>query len=404
MKILSTLKDSIYSCRKCGLCCNKFTLKLPFVCPIKEVTGGFEHTSPRGKIILAQMLLEKKIAPSRKLAEVFYSCTLCGNCQFQCGSIDTNTGLPLVDTQKIIEAVRADLLHEFSDLIDQRYHSILTSTQQYQNPWGLPRTIKERWFRGLKFKDAQKESHETLLFIGCTIPSHPILVDKAHKIALILRKAGIDIGILGKNEPCCGSIQKKIGAIELAQKMERDNLLLFNNLGSTNIVTLCPGCYHQLKHYYQDERQILKPKVFHYVEFLYSLIKEGKLNFLKQKTLSVTYHDPCHLGRMMKIFDPPREILKALPGITFIEKKAIRENSICCGAGGGMRILGNGVLAEEIGKIALQIASKSKAEALVTACPFCELNLSASAKITESPMVIYDILDLVAEFIGIEEC
>jgi Fe-S oxidoreductase len=403
MKALSAVSHFVYNCRKCGLCGSKCTAKLPYVCPIKEATGGFEHSSARGKIILAQGLLEGKITPSRELAEIIFHCTLCGNCQTQCGSIDNATGLPLVDTPRIIEAIRADLLREYPEFIDRAYQTMITSTSQYDNPWGISRATKERWPKGLSLKDAQNESHEVLLFAGCTIPSNPSLESRARKAALILKKAGVDFAVLGRKEPCCGSVQKRVGAIDLAQEMMKNNITLLNNLGSSTIITLCAGCYHMLKHDYQTAGTPLKPKVYHFVEFLSQLIKKGKLPFKKKKTLTVTYHDPCHLGRTMRIFDPPREILKALPGITLVERVATRENTICCGAGGGMRILEGGMLAEEIGKAALEMVRDAGAEALVTACPFCELNLEAAAKNLVSPLAVYDITDLVSECSGGEE-
>ncbi|MCX5884731.1 MAG: (Fe-S)-binding protein [Proteobacteria bacterium] len=403
MKDLSLVSHFVYNCRKCGLCGSKFTARVPYVCPVKESTGGFEHSTARGKIILAQGLLEGAIRPSRELAEIIYTCTLCGNCQIQCGSIDNSTGLPLVDTTQVIEAMRADLLREHPELVDQAYQTMFNSTRQYANPWGLPRTVKERWAKGLSLKDARKELHEVLLFTGCTIPSNPSLVTRAQKAALILQKAGVDFAVLGKNEPCCGSVQKRVGALDLAQEMKEKNITLLNSLGSSTIVTLCAGCYHTLKNDYQAGETPLKPEVYHFVEFLSQLIKKEKLAFTKKKSLTVTYHDPCHLGRMMKVFDPPREILKALPGITLVERAASRENTICCGAGGGMRLFGSGILAEEIGKAAVQAARDAGAEAVVTACPFCELNLDAAARQSGSSLAVYDITDLVSEWSGIEE-
>ena len=403
MKDLSLVSHFIYNCRKCGLCGSKFTARVPYVCPVKESTGGFEHSTARGKIILAQGLLEGAIRPSRELAEIIYTCTLCGNCQIQCGSIDNSTGLPLVDTTRVIEAMRADLLREHPELVDQAYQTMFNSTRQYDNPWGLPRTVKERWAKGLFLKDARKEPHEVLLFTGCTIPSNPALGARARKAALILKKAGVDFAVLGKNEPCCGSVQKRVGATDLAQEMMKRNVTLLNSLGSSAIITLCAGCYHMLKQEYQTGETPLKPKVYHFVEFLSHLIKKETLSFKKKKTLTVTYHDPCHLGRTMRIFEPPREILKALPGITLVERVATRENTICCGAGGGMRLFGGGILAEEIGKAAVLAARDAGAEAVVTACPFCELNLDAAARQLGFPLAVYDITDLVSEWSGIEE-
>jgi Fe-S oxidoreductase len=402
MKKLSTVKSFIYNCRKCGACGGKVTGRVPYVCPVRESTAGFEHFYSRGKIILAQGMLEGKIAPSQTLAEAIYSCTLCGNCMVQCGATDQETGKPLVNTTKIVEAMRADILEQNPEFVDRAYQALLKSTRQYDNPWGVPRATKGKWTKGLGLKDAQKEQAAVLLFTGCTVPSNPALTGRAKKAALILKKAGVDFAVLGQHEPCCGSVQKRIGDLELAREMMEKNIVLFNSLGCETIVTLCAGCCSMLKKEYAEAATGLKPRVLHFVEFLEKLVTQEKLSFPKKKTLTVAYHDPCHLGRHLGVFDAPREILQSLPGITLVERAATRENTICCGAGGGMRIFAGGSIAEDIGFKAVMDAQQAGAEAIVTACPFCELNLEAAAKRLDSPMPVYDIIDLVSEALGKE--
>ena len=126
-------------------------------------------------------------------------------------------------------------------------------------------------------------------------------------------------------------------------------------------------------------------------------IQEEKVQLRGKHSLKVSYHDPCHLGRHMGIYDPPRAILNALPGVDLIERYATKENTICCGAGGGMRIFESGSLAGKIGQAAIQSAIEVGAEALVTACPFCEMNLEAAARNPNSHIPVYDIMDLVYE-------
>ena len=379
------------------MCGNKVTTGVPYICPVKESTPGFDHFYSRGKTVIAQGLLEGEIETSQKLAEVIFSCTLCGNCMTQCGSINQETGEALVDTTKIVEAMRADFLQNHKEWIDPAYKNVLDSTRQYNNPWGLPRAAKEKWAKGMKIKNARKEPAPVLLFVGCTMTSGQSLSSRARKAAEIMSIANVDFAILGKDEPCCGSVQKRIGDVELAHEMMEENINLFNSLGCETIVALCAGCTNMIKNEYKQAEVTLKPRILHIVEFLPKLITEGKLHLRGNHSLKVIYHDPCHLGRHMGIYDPPRAILNALPGVDLIERYATKENTICCGAGGGMRIFESGSLAEKIGQATVQSAIEVGVEALVTACPFCEMNLDAAARSSNNHIPVYDIIDLVYE-------
>lgn len=397
MKELEKVRHFIYSCRKCGVCRYKMTGKMPYVCPVKQASPGFETFSSRGKIILAQALLEGQIEPSAGLASAAYSCTMCGNCMTQCGASDPDTNSPLVDNSAIVEALRADLFREHPEYVPEAYHRVLAATRQFANPWSMPRSARGKWAKGLKIRDAQKEKSEVLLFAGCTMSLNPELTPRIKKAVAVLKAAGIDLGTLGAAEPCCGSVQKRIGARELAAEMIAKNAKLLNSLGCTTIVTLCAGCCNMLKKEYDSAGEKLAPKIFHLVEYLARLIKEKKLSFTKEQKISVVYHDPCHLGRHMGMYVAPREVLNAIPGIELKERSANRENTICCGAGGGMRLFESGALAANVGEAAIESAFQTGAEALVSACPFCEMNLEASAKALNSQMLVYDIIDLVYE-------
>lgn len=395
MKELQKIKRFIYSCRKCGVCRYKMTGRVPYVCPVKQASPGFENFSSRGKMLLAQALLEGAIEPTAGLARAAYSCTLCGNCMVQCGATDPDTHKPLVDSAAVVEALRADLLRECPDLVDEAYHRALAATRQYGNPWGMPRSARGKWAKGLAIKDARKEQAEVLLYVGCTMSLNPELAERAKKAALVLQAAGVDFAMLGAAEPCCGSVQQRIGDTGLAEQMMADTTKLFNSLGCTTIVTLCAGCCSMLRNRYGGQDEKLAPKVYHLVEYLGRLIRDKKLAFTNEEPLTLAYHDPCHLGRHLGVFNPPRDILKALPGVTLVERAASREHTICCGAGGGMRLFEGGALAADMGRGAVLAAREAGAAALVSACPFCETNLSAAAKRFEEILPVYDIIDLV---------
>jgi heterodisulfide reductase subunit D len=398
---LDSVRRYIYSCRTCGVCRYKMSGKVPYVCPVKMASPGFENFSSRGKIMLAQALLEGALQPTDGLARAAYSCTLCGNCMTQCGATDQNTGKPLVDNTAVVEALRADLLRERPDLVEGAYRRVLEQTRQYGNPWGMPRSARVKWTHGLKIKDVQKEQAEVLLFTGCTMSLNLELAERAKKAAFVLQAAGVDMGMLGASEPCCGSVQKRIGDTGLAAEMAASNITLLNGLGCTTIVTLCAGCCNMMKTGYAQAEDKLVPKVYHLVEYLARLVRDKKLAFTKEQTMTVAYHDPCHLGRHLGVFDPPRAILKALPGVTLVERAATRENTICCGAGGGMRLFDGGVLAAEMGGVAIEAARSAGAQAIVSACPFCETNLEAAARGFETPLPVYDIIDLVYDAAGL---
>jgi Fe-S oxidoreductase len=207
------------------------------------------------------------------------------------------------------------------------------------------------------------------------------------------------VATLGRDEPCCGSVQKRIGDAALAHAMIDDNIALFNSLGCETIVTLCAGCTSMLTNEYRRAEVPLKPAVVPLVAYLPRLLQSGALELRRRDAgappRTVAYHDPCHLGRHLGVYDPPREVLRRLPGVALVERAATRENTICCGAGGGMRLFDGGALAEKIGGMAVQEAARAGANALVTACPFCELNLAAAAQAHTPDLVVCDIIDLV---------
>jgi len=283
MRELKKVRRFIYSCRKCGVCRYKMTGKMPYVCPVKQASPGFETFSSRGKIILAQALLEGQIEPSAGLASAAYSCTMCGNCMTQCGATDPDTNSPLVDNPAIVEALRADLLREHPEYVPEAYHHALAVTRQYGNPWGMPRSARGKWAKGLKIKDAQKEHADVLLFAGCTMSLNPELTPRIKKAVAVLQAAGADLGILGAAEPCCGSVQQRIGARELAAEMIANNVKQLNSLGSTAIVTLCAGCCNMLRKEYAHAEEKLAPKVYHLVEYLARLIREKNLPSQKSR-------------------------------------------------------------------------------------------------------------------------
>lgn len=402
LKNLRRVAGTVYRCRLCGMCGNKHTRAVPYVCPVRENTAGFDHTCARGKVVLARGLLEGQIELSPALADVVFGCTLCGNCMTQCAAIDQETGGPLVDTAAIIQALRADLLREHPEWAPDGVRHMLIATRQYHNPWAQPRTVRQRWARGLGLADARAGTSEVLLFTGCTIASTPSLAGIARRGAAVLQRCGVTPAVLGRDEPCCGSVQQRVGDTDRAGEMRREGIELLNSVPCERIVTFCAGCTNALRNEWARADVPLRHQVQHFVEFLAEVIDIRSLSFRPLSAQTVVYHDPCHIGRHLGIFDAPRRILEALPGIRLVERSATRENTICCGAGGGMRLFEGGALAQRMAADVVASARAAGADALVTACPFCEMNISQASMASVSPLPVYDIVDLVAESLDVQ--
>jgi heterodisulfide reductase subunit D len=209
----------------------------------------------------------------------------------------------------------------------------------------------------------------------------------------LLEAAGESFGTLGKNEICCGATSYNLGAADVFKDIASENIDMLNGLGVEKVLTSCSGCYSVMKNEY-PKIQRRNFEVLHVVEYLDRLIQEGKLKPAKNLDLKVTYHDPCHLGRYSDLFDAPRRILEALPGVELVEMPRSREKSWCCGAGAGVKTTYPD-FAAWIGEERVNEAKETGADALVTACPFCEGNLSDVIEATAAGMDIYDITDLV---------
>jgi Fe-S oxidoreductase len=225
-----------------------------------------------------------------------------------------------------------------------------------------------------KIKDLSqgKQKAEVLLYPGCTYPYDPKIQPSLRYGAELMHEANVDFGILGSAEKCCGSTAFNLGYVKVLEKYGADNIKTFNQLGIKTIVTPCSGCLNTLRNLYPEMGECTF-QVKHNVELFADLIREGKLKPRYTIKKTVTYHDPCHLGRHGKIFDAPREILKAIPGLKLIEMDRIREYSFCCGGGGGVRT-GKIDFALATAERRIREALDTGAEMVTTACPFCSQN------------------------------
>jgi len=373
----------------------------------------FDAYSAQGRFDLARALLEGEIELTPKALEVIYTCTLCGGCDVTCKF--TRDMEPL----EIIQELRNYAVKHGKGPLPGHMPAV-ESIRKNDNVWLQPRSRRGHWARKLKVKDLNKEKAEVLYFAGCTYSYNANLQKVAQSTVGVMQKAGVDLGILGNNEGCCASPILKIGMSDLFKEIAQRNIQQFNDLGVKKVITSCAGCFGIFQSQYPAIGE-MHFEVLHSFQLLDKLIKEGKLHFTKSVPMKVTWHDPCHTGRGGErqnlwegkrikwglsdpprqrnygtngVYDPPRNILQAIPGIELIEMERIREFSWCCGAGGGVKSAFPDFALES----ALERVNEAKAtgaEALVTSCPWCESNFTDAIIADGKKIQLYSLVELI---------
>ena len=237
---------------------------------------------------------------------------------------------------------------------------------------------------------------EILYFPGC-YPSYDSRLKKvAIATASILNKAEVNFGILGNKENCCGESIRKTGNETLYKQLARENIKTFIDNGVHRILVSSPHCYHTFKNEYPEFN--VNFEVVHITQYLAELISEGRLGLREEYQKKITYHDPCYLGRHNGIYEEPRKVLNRVPGLELVEMPESRENSFCCGGGGG-RIWMDTAKGERFSDLRLEQALEAGAEELVTACPYCITNFEDSRLSVENGESIFikDITEIISE-------
>jgi Fe-S oxidoreductase len=382
----------------------------------------FNLYSARGRFQLGQNIIEDGYVDWEGQAlDAIFNCQACGACDVGCKVTRFNLE-PLAHNIALKE--RAVEKGKAPDKLKAAAGRL--AKQKTLLP-GVTKADRAKWAEELKLKDLSggKEKAAYAFFPGCRYAYDGALRKKAKAYVKMFKDAGVDLGWFGKGDMCCGGRAKQMGFKKEFEAQVAANAAVWKTAGAVKIVTPCSDCYYALKRQYAMLGA--EVEVIHAVELVADLIKSGKLKFKKAIDMSVTYHDPCHLGRLGEpfeawdgtekkilnqvhtweparpryagtygIYDAPREILSAIPGVRLIEMERIRENSWCCGAGGGCGEFNpefsNAVASERVTE-----AQATGAEAIVTACPWCEKNLSGVKSENDLATEVVDIIDLVAQ-------
>jgi Fe-S oxidoreductase len=364
--------DAVKYCYQCGKC--------DTVCPWNKVTN----------FSIRKLIREAAFGlPEVELEEV-WRCTTCGKCPQECPR----------DVKQIDDVVamrRIAASYGVSNVILKPVRSASASLAAEGNPLVAERAKRADWAEGFAVKTFT-EDMELLYFPCCYVSYDQRLKEVARATVNILNKAGIEFGILGTQENCCGESIRKTGNEEIYKSLARENIKTFIENGVKKILVSSPHCYHTFKNEYPEFK--VNFEVIHISQYLFELINEGKLQINKEYKKKVTYHDPCYLGRHNGIYDEPRGIITKIPGLELNEMSESREDSLCCGMGGG-RIWIDTKMPERFSNLRIEEAIGTGAEVLITACPYCITALEDSrlGLEHEDDILVKDITEILQEVI-----
>ena len=376
-------EEIVHRCFRCGYC--KFTADYSdFNCPSYR-KFFFESYSPGGRMWLIRAWLNGELQNSERLQEILFSCATCANCVEHCVFTFSD------DLVNIFIAAREEMVN--NGIIPPPVRDYLKNINISGNPYKEPSEERGKWAEGTPVETY--DGHEYLFYVGC-VGSYD---ERARKIAKaagsLLVKAGVSLGILGDRETCDGNEVKSLGELGLFQFLAEQNIDLFKEIGVTKVITLDPHSFNAFKNDYPAFGGEFE--VCHYTQVLAPLMHSKKLP-LRDYEVSITFHDPCYLGRHNGEYDAPRKILESIPKVELIEMDRSRENAFCCGGGGGnffTDILGGGE--DSPNRIRVREALTAGAQILAVACPQCAKMLEDAIKAEEAEQQI-EVLD-VAEIV-----
>ncbi len=370
-RLAHIVRSTLYPCIQCGKCTGS--------CPISTISPHFNIR----RILYEMINTEGEEVAHKK--EMIWDCSTCTTCVTRCPK--------QVDPADLVISVRSVLVEDGQ--VPPKIRDVLKSISIRGNPWNIGQEKRSEWAEGLDIKSIADA--EVLYYVGCTPAFDPRLQKLAKALAKALNKADVNFGTLGNDEICCGNEIKRMGDIWSFDALKEMNMDLFNQFPIKQIITTSPHCYNTFKNEYNE----LKVEVSHYTQFLSELIKKKKLSFSRELNKTVTYHDPCFLGRQNQLFDEPRHILTSMPGINLVEMDRIRERALCCEGGGGRMWIEAHETMKRTATVRVQEALDCGAEILATACPFCLLTLEDAVKSgeLEEKIQVRDIVELVAQAI-----
>lgn len=346
--MLEEHRRQLYDCSRCGFCRVWGWEGVEHVCPTYPFTPGWETQYARGRVRMAQAILDNEIEVTEAYLEHAYACTLCGSCEAHCP-----VGLPL---NELFHAWRVDLAKSGHILPD---HGRATSmTQKFLNPYG-PKRDGANEHQALEHKKAK-----VLFYPGCT--TNRMAQETVEAVVEILGKLDLDYALF-EDDTCCGFPLYEVGQVTEAREIAAETLGRIAEHEPEILLTTCPACFKSFKHILPGEMDLAVDfEVQHISTFLHPLV-QGRL---AKKEIKVTWHDPCVLGRHLGMYEEPRDLLRAVPGLELAEMASNRKDALCCGAGGGVYFTCQSMANQAVVQ-RLEDALETEADEIVTSCPNC---------------------------------
>lgn len=346
--MLQDHRRQLYDCSRCGFCRVWGWEGVENVCPTYPFTPGWDTQYARGRVRMAQATLEGEIEISEAFLDHAYACTMCGSCEAHCP-----VGLPL---NEIFHAWRVDLAAEGH--VHSSHERMATLMENHLNPYG-PR-------RDEPVETSSPAGPASILFYpGCT--TNRMAVETVQAVTELLGKLALDFAVY-EEDTCCGFPLYEVGQIGQAKEIAQATVLRLQARRPEVLLTTCPACYRTFKFLLPEMGLSVGFEVVHISEFLLPHLQEIALPGAEPVT--VTWHDPCVLGRHLGMYEEPREVLRALPGLELVEMPSNRENALCCGAGGGVYFACQRMANEAVVK-RLEQAVETEAQMIITSCPNC---------------------------------
>lgn len=358
--------------------------RVPVCIQCGKCTGSCPES---GKTAFNIRMMVRKKQFQRTIEETLpWYCTSCGACTLRCPRD--------VKPSEVIIDMRSALVEDGQ--VPVSIQKALENTFVQKNPWGRSRAKRGEWSEKLDI-DIRHVSETTSkrLLLSCCIQAYdPRCMVIPANVARILNKGGYEFGVLGEEEACCGNEIRRIGETGLFEELMEENVATFKEYGVREIIALSPHCMNTLRKEYGD----LGIKVSHYSQVVAAMIADGSITPSAPFDKKVIYHDPCFLGKQNNIFDEPRSILRAIPGLELLEFTRSRETSLCCEGGGGRMFYETEGNYERNAEVRVKEAIEKGAEAIATSCPFCVMTLEDPA--TEKGLVVKEVSEILMEVLA----
>ena len=372
------------ACARCGYC----------VSTCEQFSGrGWESHSPRGKYAYIREVLAGREKFDQEMVNTFLLCTTCEVCNTRC-----QLNIPVEHNWM---AMRGKLITEEKRMTFPPFEMMASSLRGENNIWAGKRENRANWIPE-EIKPKIKEKADVLYFAGCT--ASMVNSDVAISTVRILDKAGIEFTYMGTDEACCGIPMKIAGKWDLFEEIFEHNVLEAKKRGAKTIVTSCPACGLAWKELYPAlarKKGIDYPfEIKHYSEVAAEALAKGTLKFEHEIKAKIAFHDSCHAGRAQGIYEPPRELIVAIPGVELVEMEHNRETGLCCGS--VLTLIGEMPVAAKLGGIRIQEAIDVNADALLALCPCCQVQLRSAAKANNMDIPITDLASFIAKGLGFE--